>query len=138
MAKGKKKAPNRGDYDVGYGRPPAATRFKKGRSGNPKGRPRGSKDFLTVLDQAFDEKVTVQERGRERPQNIVGIRVAVAGDHQVAPQPRKLGGNGLAEPRSAARHEDTAPAIGSCGQGQRSYRWRLWKSSLLGHVQLPV
>jgi len=30
-------------YDVGYGKPPEATRFKKGRSGNPKGRPRGSK-----------------------------------------------------------------------------------------------
>lgn len=31
-------------YDVGYGKPPAASRFTKGRSGNPKGRPRGSKN----------------------------------------------------------------------------------------------
>jgi hypothetical protein len=29
------------DYAVGYGKPPAHTRFRKGRSGNPGGRPRG-------------------------------------------------------------------------------------------------
>ena len=31
-------------YEVGYGKPPEASRFKPGRSGNPKGRPRGSKN----------------------------------------------------------------------------------------------
>jgi hypothetical protein len=36
-----------GDYEVGYGRPPAASRFEKGQSGNPKGRPRGSKNRTT-------------------------------------------------------------------------------------------
>jgi hypothetical protein len=30
-------------YEVGYGKPPQATRFKPGTSGNPKGRPRGSR-----------------------------------------------------------------------------------------------
>jgi Family of unknown function (DUF5681) len=29
------------EYEVGYGKPPAQTRFTKGRSGNPGGRPRG-------------------------------------------------------------------------------------------------
>jgi hypothetical protein len=33
--------PRRHDYAVGYGKPPAHTRFPKGRSGNPGGRPRG-------------------------------------------------------------------------------------------------
>lgn len=28
-------------YDVGYGKPPATTRFKPGQSGNPRGRPKG-------------------------------------------------------------------------------------------------
>jgi hypothetical protein len=30
-----------GDYEVGYGKPPQRTRFRKGQSGNPGGRPRG-------------------------------------------------------------------------------------------------
>ena len=30
-------------YDVGYGKPPTASRFKKGQSGNPRGRPTGAK-----------------------------------------------------------------------------------------------
>jgi hypothetical protein len=33
----------RGDPDVGYGRPPKASQFKPGQSGNPRGRPRGAK-----------------------------------------------------------------------------------------------
>ena len=35
--------PQNASYEVGYGRPPAATRFVKGKSGNPAGRPRGSR-----------------------------------------------------------------------------------------------
>jgi hypothetical protein len=37
-----KRAPRR-DYEVGYGKPPTHTRFEKGRSGNPSGRPRRSR-----------------------------------------------------------------------------------------------
>ena len=41
----KKAAANRPDsYEVGYAKPPAATRFKPGQSGNPRGRPKGAKN----------------------------------------------------------------------------------------------
>jgi hypothetical protein len=32
-----------GEYEVGYGKPPKHSRFKKGKSGNPQGRSKGTK-----------------------------------------------------------------------------------------------
>ena len=54
------------DYKVGYKRPPLHTRFRKGQSGNPRGRPRGSKNFSTLLTEALNEPVVVTEDGRRR------------------------------------------------------------------------
>lgn len=50
---------------VGYRRPPAATRFVKGQSGNPKGRPKGRHRQLPY-DTVLGQMVTVREDGRER------------------------------------------------------------------------
>ena len=55
-----------GDYEVGYGKPPRHTRFAKGQSGNPRGRPCGAKNFTTLLEEALDEAVTVTENGGRR------------------------------------------------------------------------
>ena len=41
------------DYEVGYGKPPRHTWFKKGQSGNPRGRPCGSKNLKTLLSEAL-------------------------------------------------------------------------------------
>ena len=54
------------DYEVGYGKPPKNTRFKPGQSGNPRGRPKGSKNFATDLAEVLLEHVNVNEGGRKR------------------------------------------------------------------------
>ena len=54
------------NYEVGFGKPPRQTQFKKGQSGNPKGRPRGAKNMATLFTQALKERVTVTENGRRR------------------------------------------------------------------------
>jgi len=53
----------RSDYEVGFARPPRSTQFRKGTSGNPKGRPRGSKSLSTIVKETLDEKVVVRENG---------------------------------------------------------------------------
>lgn len=53
-------------YDIGYRRPPPSGRFKRGTSGNPQGRPKGSKNFLTLLEQELSQKVVVNEGGRRK------------------------------------------------------------------------
>lgn len=51
---------------VGYGKPPAATRYKAGKSGNPRGRPKGSGNLATDLCAELSEQITVREGGQAR------------------------------------------------------------------------
>jgi len=51
---------------VGYGKPPESTRFRKGVSGNPKGRPRGSLNVATVFTKTLREKVVINEHGQRK------------------------------------------------------------------------
>lgn len=53
-------------YEVGYRRPPKKNRFKKGQSGNPKGRPKGSSNFLTLLEQELEKSITITEDGKKK------------------------------------------------------------------------
>lgn len=54
------------DYEVGYQKPPKANQFVKGHSGNPNGRPKGTKNWATSLHEALEQKVTVLVNGSSK------------------------------------------------------------------------
>jgi hypothetical protein len=54
------------DSKVGYRRPPKLTQFKKGQSGNPRGRPQGRANAKTIVSRAINEKVTIREGDKAR------------------------------------------------------------------------
>lgn len=55
---------SKSDYDVGYGKPPKHTQFKKGQSGNPKGRRKGARGLKTDLREELMEMLTINENGK--------------------------------------------------------------------------
>ena len=94
MARKNKGGGHRGDrfndveekpFRVGYGRPPAETRFKPGISGNPKGRRKKAPSFSEVTEQILDEKIEMRTGDRvlrmSNRQALVrsAIRQALAG-----------------------------------------------------------
>lgn len=50
----------------GYGRPPKATQFKPGKSGNPKGRPKGSRNVAVALSEVFTDNIVMREGDKTR------------------------------------------------------------------------
>ena len=51
---------------VGYGCPPVEHQFKPGQSGNKRGRPKGSKNEATILDELLSRKITINQNGTTR------------------------------------------------------------------------
>ena len=62
----KKDKSDSGDYEVGRGRPPKRTQFKKGQSGNPSGRKAGSVNFKTLIQKVASTEIPVNDNGTER------------------------------------------------------------------------
>ena len=75
---------------VGYKNPPKNTRWKRGRSGNPNGRPKGRKNLSTILSEVVFKKVRITEGGRTREIPAIQavllgqLQSALAGDHRAA------------------------------------------------------
>jgi len=93
-----------------FGSPPRHTQFQPGSSGNPKGRPKGAKNFATAIDAELSATVVVTENGRRRKlskRQIIAKRLvnrAVEGDLKPVPlllnetrQHENLPGLGAAE-----------------------------------------
>ena len=66
---------NRGSvYEVGYGKPPRSTRFKKGVSGNPKGRPKTNQQKLgSVMTDVLNQEIEYMEAGRPKRGSIMEV-----------------------------------------------------------------
>ena len=54
-----------GQDKTGYKNPPKHTQFKPGQSGNPNGRPKGTKNLRTDLAEELAQKITVTEGGHQ-------------------------------------------------------------------------
>jgi Family of unknown function (DUF5681) len=73
-------------YPVGYKKPPRRSQFKPGLSGNAKGRPKGSKNFTTVIEEELRALIEVTEKGKRKrisKRNAIvkqTVNKAVAGD----------------------------------------------------------
>jgi hypothetical protein len=69
----KKRNADPAETAVGYQRPPTANQFKPGQSGNPRGRPKGSRSVGAVLQDILRQKVAVTENGRTRRLSTLDI-----------------------------------------------------------------
>ena len=54
------------DYEIGYKRPPRATQFKKGQSGNPRGRQKATRNFKSYLAEELESTITIAAHGRTK------------------------------------------------------------------------
>ncbi len=78
------------DYAVGKGKPPMITRFKSGRSGNPNGRPKGSKSRKTIVRAIMNELHTVTEGGRRRRRSTIELMLIALRNRMAEGDPRAI------------------------------------------------
>jgi hypothetical protein len=101
-------------YDVGYGKPPRHTRWKKGQSGNPKGRPPRDRSVSALVGALLSKRVVVRDGKTTRRMSRLDellhrtLERALAGDPRLVrmllDEARKE------EARAEARAEQDAPA----------------------------
>ncbi|MBN8630059.1 MAG: hypothetical protein J0L76_04295 [Rhodobacterales bacterium] len=98
------------DQPVGYASPPVQHRFTRGKSGNPRGRPRKQDDLWTHLTRVLDRKVKLQGSDDQMPIREALIRrlrdLALAGDRRALDLQRRI----LAEASANAEDQSLDPA----------------------------
>jgi len=62
---------------VGYRRPPADRQFKPGQSGNPKGRPKGSKNFVTTFAAILNRPIKIRDRNNGKTRTVSKLEVMI-------------------------------------------------------------
>ncbi len=83
-------AGNKKDYEVGYGKPPVDTRFRKGQSGNPSGKRKVPLTHEQIVARELDRKITITEDGKKKRVtkreviHMATIRKAMKGDLRAA------------------------------------------------------
>lgn len=108
--------PKQDDYEVGYGRPPKDTRFRKGTSGNPKGRPKGGRGLKQIVDTQLNEVVSFRMNGRAAKGTKLELIVlqlsqkALSGDMRAAERLIKLSQQYQDEPEAERAREALTPA----------------------------
>jgi len=90
MRKNPSRSPVR-NYEVGKGRTPEATRWKPGQTGNPHGRPKGSRNAATMAKAALSRKVAATVNGRKHQMTVAEIAYRRLGDKAMAGDQKALG-----------------------------------------------
>lgn len=75
---------------VGYCKPPAHTRFQKGRSGNPKGRPAGPRNIQDAIHWALRKTITVTEGGKRRRMSMAEVIVTRLANRVTSGEPKAI------------------------------------------------
>ncbi len=79
------------DYAVGKGKPPKGTQFKPGQSGNPAGRPKGSKSWKAVIEAELSSEIGLKEHGVDlKVSKMEAVAKRLVAD-ALAGDPRALG-----------------------------------------------
>jgi hypothetical protein len=103
-----------GEYEVGYAKPPKATQFKPGNKLG-KGRPKGSKNLATIVNETFGAKVPAKINGKTKKVSKIELTVLQLANKASSGDPKAIAKalelyqqHGPQEPVGEISEEETA------------------------------